>query len=194
MKSSLYLTPRLRPSESVQWSGRPIPAWWLMRGWFYRVPFSLAWLMVSVSSYVGTHRWWLMLFLLFGLYIAAGRFLVEYIEAKGVVYAVTNQRVLIESRVLWYRRHWDYEISRLTDLGLSATASGVGTVFLSRSTNLLAWATWNREADYYRPLPTLTASPASWIRWNQGASANKFSSSLPATGAVQICGGKVIQV
>ncbi len=157
--SASFLLSRLRPVESVQWSGRPVPAWWLMRGSFYRIPFSLAWLMLAVSWYDGLDVWWRALPLLVGLYIAVGRFFVEYIEAKGISYTITNQRVLIESRILWRRRHWVYELSRVTDLGVAAAVSGAGTVFLCRPNNLLAWAVWNRGSDHIGPLPNLTASP-----------------------------------
>jgi hypothetical protein len=101
---------RLRHSEKLLWSGKPErhPVFTYVD--ILLVPFSLLWagfavfweLDVIASDGPLFMRLWGIPFLLVGLYIVAGRFLVRVLRSRTTRYVVTNRRVI--ETVSWPRR------------------------------------------------------------------------------------------
>jgi hypothetical protein len=97
--------PHLRPEEHVLWVGRPDPAVRLTGRDAFLIPFSvlwcgfvLVWEVLAVASGAPVFFWlWGLPFVLIGLYLLIGRFVVKSRRKRATVYAVTDQRALILS-------------------------------------------------------------------------------------------------
>src|SRR4051812_6306110 len=101
--SSDDLTGRLLDGERIIWSGRPRQGLLLSARDLFLVPFSLLWggfavfweASVMTKSAPAFFQLWGIPFVLFGLYMIAGRFAVDAWLRRNTHYAVTNRRVLI---------------------------------------------------------------------------------------------------
>src|SRR5438105_5005106 len=109
MNSSLpILQEELGPDERLLWSGRPRKGIRLRAADLLFVPFSLLWAGFAVfweSSVIATgapflFKLWGIPFVLAGTYIVFGRFIVDAIQRDRTNYAVTDQRIIIISRLI----------------------------------------------------------------------------------------------
>jgi hypothetical protein len=125
------------PGETILWSGAPAQGLLLTsRDWFM-IPFSLVWGgMVSFALFAAILQARqaapfalviLSLFTLLGLYIIAGRFLLDAWIRRRTSYAVTNKRILI-SRSAPFGNFTSVSLGRLPDMSLSERADGRGTI------------------------------------------------------------------
>jgi hypothetical protein len=93
----------VRADERLLWSGRPRRGIYLTRYDYFFIPFSVVWsgfvafMLVAVlnSHDPGPGLIVLPLFLVVGLYMTIGRFVVEWILLRKTLYAITSQRALI---------------------------------------------------------------------------------------------------
>ncbi|HEY4373933.1 MAG TPA: hypothetical protein VGN52_18545 [Burkholderiales bacterium] len=100
------------PGEHLLWSGRPPAGFMLRASDLYQIPFSVMWCGFAIfweSSVVRIHAstqadgmrdvmvLWGIPFVAIGLYMVAGRFLVDAWRRTRTRYALTNQRVIIIS-------------------------------------------------------------------------------------------------
>src|SRR5262245_50614402 len=104
----------LAPSERLLWAGRPRPGRMLRASDAYLIPFSIVWCGMMVFAVVTTmigaetepSNWWGLLFLvpfvLVGLYLLVGRFLVDARGRARTWYGVTSERALLVSS--WFRK------------------------------------------------------------------------------------------
>ena len=97
---------RLLPGERVRWSGRPKPGLLFTGEDAFIIPFSLVWCMVPIGALGLAGFGWVKItdilslvmawvFIAFGLYMLAGRFVVDAWVRGRTDYAVTDLRVLI---------------------------------------------------------------------------------------------------
>lgn len=98
------LQQELLEGETIEWSGEPkreavFSAWDI-----FMIPFSLMWCGFAIFWEISviTHGVPIIIFPVFGfffvvigLYIVFGRFVVKYMHNKNAVYAITNQRILV---------------------------------------------------------------------------------------------------
>ena len=90
----------LHPGERILWAGQPGGAL-LSKADFFVIPFSLAWaggVFAFAASAIFAGRpqdiLFFVPFLLAGVYLTIGRFVIKYRYRKGTVYAVTDERVI----------------------------------------------------------------------------------------------------
>ena len=125
----------LLDGEKLLWDGRPVVLDFCLRGSLLFVPFSLLWCGFAIfweASVLNEHAdtffaLWGVPFVLLGLYMVAGRFVVAYVEARHTFYAVTDQRVLIVGGVLG-RRVTSLSLTDLGPVRLEQGRSGTGTI------------------------------------------------------------------
>jgi hypothetical protein len=129
------LAGRLLDGERVLWMGRPKQG--LMFGAHDKtlIPFSLLWGGFTVLWEAMNLRWraasffaiWGMPFALTGLYLIGGRFLVDAWARRGMTYAITNRRILIE-RSRPFAKFIAVSLDRLPSAILTESANGRGTI------------------------------------------------------------------
>src|SRR4051812_32862015 len=129
------LTGRLLQGEKIVWWGQPAQG--LMfgsRDWLM-IPFSLLWGGFAIfweSSVLATGapifmQLWGVPFVLIGLYLIAGRFLLDSWIRRRMLYAVTNQRILI-LRNAPLAKFTALDRDRIPDVNLNESADGRGTI------------------------------------------------------------------
>ena len=135
----------LLPGEKVLWTGRPDPRRLVSRADLFLIPFSVMWggfaifwelAVLGVIDFGDAGSgdaapWffalWGIPFVVAGLYLIAGRFLVKRWVRRRTVYAVTDQRVVVMRRVRGARVDTGY-IHSLPNVTASVDASGRGTI------------------------------------------------------------------
>ena len=107
LPAELVVTQHLLPGERVLWADRPVPGIRLSPSDAVLVPFALLWTAVVVLWEVLALRIlgdidggvpfaiFGLPFLLVGLYLVAGRLVVNALRKRHLLYAVTDQRVLV---------------------------------------------------------------------------------------------------
>ena len=136
---------QLGPDEILHWSGRP------MQGVMFRptdllmVPFSLLWggfacfWTFAATATGGCFGLFGIPFVLVGLYMVFGRFWADAKERANTFYAVTSERVIINSGLFTQKRR-SLPLQTLADFTLEAVdAQGRGTIMFGESSPLAAW-------------------------------------------------------
>lgn len=128
----------LLPGERILWEGQPYTGLILRPIEVFLIPFSLLWggfvVFWNVSVWGGDQNSLDLFFKLFGLpfliaglYVTFGRFLIDAIIRKKLRYAVTNRRILIykDGRRSAVK---SMDIRRLPSIDLSERSNGTGTI------------------------------------------------------------------
>ena len=122
----------LTAGEVVEWEGRPLPGALVGPGDAFAIPFSILWCAFAVFWTVSAYRGmgnplfalWGLPFVVVGLYVVFGRFLVESRRRQNTRYAITNRRVLF-----WQNGRLDMlERDSLPALHLRPGREGAGTI------------------------------------------------------------------
>jgi hypothetical protein len=138
---------RLVPGERIVWAGRPRGGIMFTRQDIFLVPFSLVWCGFAIFWETGVSgagapsffKLWGALFVCIGLYLVAGRFLVDAWIRQGIRYALTDRRVLI-LRPKPFSDFIAVNLDRLPDARLSEDAHGRGTLRFGQPASM-----WNRR-------------------------------------------------
>ena len=126
----------LLKGERIVWWGQPAQGLLFTSKDWFMVPFSLMFLGFSVfwESMVMTAtnsptfmRLWGVPFILVGLYLFVGRFVVDAWARRGITYAVTDKRVLIQ-RTAPFAKFTAMSFDQLPSVNLIERGSGRGTI------------------------------------------------------------------
>ena len=126
---------QLLPGEQVLWEGKPYSGLFLRSIEVFLIPFSLVWsgfaLFWNTSVWTTNADLFFKLFglpfLIAGLYVTVGRFLVDIYIRKRTAYFVTNKRVLIVKGASGSSVQ-SLDINRLPSLDLHERSDGSGTI------------------------------------------------------------------
>lgn len=127
---------RLLPGERILWSGQPQQGLLLVAQDIFAIPFTLMWCgfaifwEVTVARSTGGLNFftlWGLMFVLIGLYIAVGRFILDAWIRRGLHYAVTDRRILI-ARPSPFARFTALNVTQLYDVDLKERRNGRGTI------------------------------------------------------------------
>ena len=153
---------RLDQGERVLWTGRPQLGLLLRKGDLAGVPFSLLWCGFAIfweSQVLTTNAPWFFAlwgipFILVGIYLVLGRFVVDAWRRQRTVYAVTDRRALILSGLRTPTLK-SLDIEGLTDIELQGEGGERGTLVLGLSpanpaANFLG-RSWPGTAAYMAP-------------------------------------------
>jgi len=160
--STTDLSERLLMGERLVWSGRPGQGLLLTSRDALLIPFSLVWggfavfweSTVLVQPNAPTFFvLWGVPFVLIGLYLMVGRFLLDAWIRGGMLYAVTNKRILI-SRSGPFSKFTALSLDRLPDASISESAGGRGTIRFGEPAPM--WAGRNGMASW---TPSLDSAP-----------------------------------
>jgi len=136
------VTRALLHDEQVIWAGRPKQGVYLTRADFFAIPLSLFWgggallsefLAVSRGELFGSLFG--VPFVLMGLYMMLGRFLVDARARARIFYAVTNRRVLVVTH-LFMRNLTTVDLIETVQVSLEERSDGSGTISLGRPSDL----------------------------------------------------------
>jgi len=130
-----HFTGRLLKGEKFLWCGQPAGGLLLTNRDWLLIPFSLIWGGFAVfweTNVLNTNAPIFMKlfgvpFVLVGLYLVAGRFLLDAWIRGGMYYAVTDKRILIV-RSAPFGKFIAMSLDQLPDASLSESASGRGTI------------------------------------------------------------------
>lgn len=125
----------LGKGEKLLWVGCPRQGFLLRAADAFLIPFSILWGGFAIFWEVGVLAagapWffalWGIPFVLVGLYLMFGRFLVDARQRAATVYAVTSERVVIVSG-LFARQVKSLAIDTITELSLTERGNGGGTI------------------------------------------------------------------
>jgi len=158
----------LLTGERVLWTGRPKQGITLSGRDGFLIPFSLLWGGFAIFWNIGVwtfpdtgenvdwfFRLWGVPFLVAGIYIMIGRFFHDAAIRKHIVYAVTDQRVLIVkgSRS---QKFSSLDLSRLPRLELTEHRDGTGTIAFDNESS--SWFSMGRNNGFDWWVPSLGAS------------------------------------
>jgi hypothetical protein len=136
MTASEMLKPELGSGERLLWAGQPKQGLVFRSSEILMTPFALMWggfaffwewQVLQAPSTPVFFALWGIPFVLVGIYLIAGRFLVEAKQRAKTYYGVTNERVLIVSG-LFGRKIKSLNLRSISDLSLSESANGEGAI------------------------------------------------------------------
>ena len=130
-----FLAPHLDPGERLLWSGQPRSGIRLRGQDAFLIPFSILWCGGAIfweASVIRTgapffFMLWGVPFVLAGLYIVFGRFIVDARSRARTYYGVTSERILIVSG-LFTQQTKSLQLRTLTDVSLTQRGDRSGTI------------------------------------------------------------------
>jgi hypothetical protein len=155
-----HFTGRLLKGEEISWCAQPAQGLLLTSRDWLLIPFSLLWAGFAIfweASVLGTSapiffKLFGALFVLIGLYIVAGRLLLDAWIRRGIYYAVTDKRVLI-LRSAPFSKFSALSLDQLPGVDLSERADGRGTIRFGQAVPY-----WT-ESGFYGWTPSLDPVP-----------------------------------
>ena len=156
------LNERLLAGERILWSGRPAQGFLLTSRDAALIPMSLLWggfavfwetMVVTQQKTPGFFALWGIPFVLIGLYFIVGRFLLDAWIRSGMLYAVTDKRILI-SRSGPFAKFTAVSLDRLPDASITENSGGRGTIRFGEPAPL-----WGRRNSFASWTPSLDPTP-----------------------------------
>lgn len=146
MDTFAILQEELDPGERVLWCGQPKQGLMFRPSDALMIPFSLLWggfaifweSMAIIEGAPLLFVLWGILFVLVGLYLIVGRFIVDAMRRKRTYYALTSERVIVVSGLL-RRSVRTLSLKALSDISVSVNSSGSGTITLGPGPRLIPW-------------------------------------------------------
>lgn len=122
-------------NEKLVWSGRPPATIFLRREDALLIPFSIIWVAFWVFWEVSVIRegksvflmLWCIPFIVIGLFLTVGRFLLDRRARRSTVYGLTTQRLIVIGGMLWRSVH-SYSLHNLPRFSLTMHRDGTGTI------------------------------------------------------------------
>jgi hypothetical protein len=136
----------LSSGENILWSGKPKGGIQLRSSDIFMIPFSLLWggFAIFWEYSVITHKapfffWlWGIPFVLVGLYIIFGRFIIDAKQRENTYYALTNERIIIVSGLL-SRKSKSLNLRTLSEITLTQKNDGSGTITFGSVNPMSTW-------------------------------------------------------
>lgn len=144
--------PYLLSGERLLWSGQPKQGLLLRPNdlfvflfSIFWTGFSVFWLVMAMQSGAPVFFWlWGLPFVLIGLYLMVGRFLIEMIARKRTYYAVTDQRILF--LITWPSRSLQaLDLKSWPNVTITQEKDGRATLIFSNAaapSMMIGWAGW----------------------------------------------------
>jgi hypothetical protein len=121
-------------TEKVVWSGAPKQGFLLRPNDAFLIPFSLLWTGLVLTAFFGVRQtsapWSIAIFpaifVLLGVYLTVGRFAIDIMARTRTTYAVTNERVIIQSGI-FSQSVKSLNLGTLSDVTMTERGNGSGT-------------------------------------------------------------------
>lgn len=135
----------LNPGEKIIWSGQPQQGLRLRPSDIFMIPFSLLWGgfaffwegTVIASGVPFFFMLWGIPFVLVGLYMIFGRFLVDVAQRSKTYYALTTERAIILSGLL-NENIKTLKLQQIPEINITTRSNGTGTITFGPS-HPMAW-------------------------------------------------------
>ena len=135
MEVEQQIAQQLEGGEQLLWSGQPGSGIRFRRADFYMVPFSLLWGGFAVYWEILAFRhesplffrFWGVPFVLFGVHLVVGRFILDSWQRANTLYGVTNRRVIIVNGIRT-RRTTSLPMPTIPAITLAEREDGSGDV------------------------------------------------------------------
>jgi len=159
--ASSAIRQQLSLGERLLWSGQPRRGIRLRSSDTFLIPFSLLWCGFAIFWECGVmtakgtpsfFKLWGIPFVLVGLYIVFGRFIVDARMREGTFYGITTERIIIVSG-LFSRKTKSLQLRTLSDISLTERADKSGTITFGPQ-HPMAWgmpAGWPGAGQYVAP-------------------------------------------
>ena len=142
----------LQRGETLLWAGQPHKGILFRTADAMLIPFSIMWAAFAIyweSSVISMgapffYMLWGIPFVLVGIYIVFGRFILDAKQRDTTYYGVTNERVIIISGLL-SRKTKSLNLRTLTDVSMDEKSNGGGTITFGPG-NPMAW--WGRSLPW----------------------------------------------
>ena len=129
------LQSQLAPNEQLIWVGQPRGGIVLKASDAFMIPFSLMWggfaifweASVLTADAPFLFKLWGIPFVVVGLYLIFGRFIIDAKQRSSTSYGVTNERVIIVS-ALFGKKVKSLDLRTLNEISLDEKADGSGTI------------------------------------------------------------------
>ena len=149
----------LSRSETIRWTGRPQQGLAFRAQDMFLIPFSLIWCgfvvlwtMAALSAAPFLVLWGLM-FVAFGLYLFAGRFVADALLRAKTYYALTDERALILSG-LFSPRFTAVDLAATSEIHVRGGGGRPGTIVFGPDIgpwrHAAAWGHWRRSPEFFR--------------------------------------------
>jgi Bacterial PH domain len=150
------LARELDPGEKLLWSGRPAQGILFRSSDIFLIPFSLLWggfaIFWELAALVATSRagaraagpvayvfpLFGLPFVVVGLYLMVGRFLVDRAQRRNTVYGITDRRAIIRSG-RFSRTTKSVNLRTLSDITLTERPDPRGTITLGSTFGVYSW-------------------------------------------------------
>jgi len=139
-----FIDRELKEGEQLLWHGVPEQGIRFKGGDLFLIPFSLLWCgfaifweysVLSSSNSPFFFKLWGIPFILMGIYIVFGRFIVDSYVRASTFYGVTSNRILI-SQGIFQKRLTILSLKTRNDLTLIENSNGIGSIIFGSSTLL----------------------------------------------------------
>jgi len=151
----------LSSGERVLWSGQPRGGIRLRPTDAFVIPFSILWCGFAIfwEAGVATHgapfffMLWGIPFVLVGLYIVFGRFIVDARTRERTYYGITSERIIIVTG-LFSRRTKSLNLRTLSDISLTERPDGSGSITFGPTSPFGQWfpaGSWPGAGQYAPP-------------------------------------------
>src|SRR5258708_9961829 len=148
---------QLASGEKLLWSGQPRAGIRLRGSDVFVIPFSVLWcgfaifwesMVVRKGAPVFMMIWGIP-FILVGLYVVFGRFIVDSLNRRKTFYGITSERIIIISS-LFSQQIKSLNLRTLTDVSLSERGDGSGTITFGSVYPMGRWmpASWPGSGRY----------------------------------------------
>ena len=157
----------LQPGENLLWTGRPEKLRLLGKEDFYLIPFSLfwcgfagfaTWMVWKDGSAPLAPRLFMLPFILAGLWLLAGRFIVKSVSVKKQRYALTSRRIIIRKG----RKATSLDLGSLPPMSVLRRDDGSGDIRFNDGTayyRAYNGPGWNTGTRSHTVFPELLALP-----------------------------------
>jgi hypothetical protein len=115
--------------------------------------FAIFWETAAIAKAPGFFALWGIPFVLIGLYLIAGRFVLDAWVRSGTRYALTNKRILI-ARSAPFAKFAALSLDRLPEASLSESQNGRGTIRFGAAAQF-----WGRGSSFSSWTPSLDPTP-----------------------------------
>jgi len=150
--ASEIITRELAPNERILWTGKPRQGIYLRVSDTFLIPMSLLWCAFVVFWEARVFNsgaplffiLWGIPFVLVGLYVVAGRFLVDAKQRSKTFYGLTEDRIIIVSG-LFQKKTKTLNLQTLSDISLTEREDRTGTITFGPSPPFYSWvagASW----------------------------------------------------
>jgi hypothetical protein len=138
------LRQHLNHSESLLWTGQPKKGIIFRASDVFMIPFSIFWCgfaifwMIGASSAGGVFALFGVPFVLIGLFMVFGRFIMDAAQRANTIYGLTEDRIIIKSGIR-NKSIQSVNIKTLTDVEITEKTDGSGTINIGPKNPYNAW-------------------------------------------------------